>query len=103
MAIKSNKGEITAWRLPKISKPPGLADILALAEQAAHRKDHPVNMRWMFGNPSRSYCLTASSTGLGTSEGLVKVRWHYSSLISFGTRFMRLRISSVASTIWLVS
>jgi GGDEF domain-containing protein len=71
MAIKSNKGEITAWRLPKISKPPGLADILALAEQAAHRKDHPVNMRWMFGNPSRSYCLTASSTGLGTSEGLL--------------------------------
>ncbi|PWT96242.1 MAG: hypothetical protein C5B53_10025 [Candidatus Melainabacteria bacterium] len=71
MAIKSNKGEITAWRLPKISKPPGLADILALAEQAVHHKDHPVNMRWMFGNPSLSYCLTASSTGLGTSEGLL--------------------------------
>lgn len=71
MAIKSNKGEITAWRLPKISKPPGLADILALAEQAVHHKDHPVNMRWMFGNPTSSYCLTASSTGLGTSEGLL--------------------------------
>src|SRR5579883_697627 len=71
MAIKSNKGEITAWRLPKISKPPGLADILALAEQAVHQKDHPVNMRWMFGNPTRSYCLTASSSGLGTSEGLL--------------------------------
>ena len=69
MAIKSNKGEITAWRLPKISRPPGLADILALAEQAVHHKEHPVSMRWIFGN--QSYCLSASSTGLGTSEGLL--------------------------------
>ena len=76
MAVGSNKGEITAWRLPKISKPPGLADILALAEQAIHHKDHPVNMRWMFGKPTRSYCLTASATGMGTSEGLL---WSFAS------------------------
>lgn len=71
MQLGSNKTDTGSWRLPKVSKAPGLADVLALAEQAASHKDRPAKMLWMFGNPAISYTLTASGMGIGTSDGLL--------------------------------